>query len=219
MELWREVGRLVKGARVAAGFKTQTELARTLPNVKQNTLSAIETGSMHPTLATLAEIAQGIGVPLNALVPGPRDAADLRTLLKDPGRNVTYRGVTLSESQREAIMTMLDAAVALGTVDRVGLRDTVEAVEPTQTAPAPKREPTPRRRIAKSTPEPGAAPIDRIAALHTDERNLAKEPTTADERAEQERVLRRHERAELERRRRKNDAGAGAGDDNGTADK
>lgn len=218
MELWSEVGRLVRDARVGAGFKTQTELARVLPNVKQNTLSAIERGSMHPTLGTLAEIAGALGVPLNSLVPGPRDSVELRTLLKDPGRQVAYRGSALNQDQKDAILLAIDGMFALVGSTSVSTQSAYDirtdlwpgapgkgvailAVEPKEKAPAPEKETDASQRIGN------VPPIERIAALHSTERDLAEAPTTPDERAEEGRALGRAERAELERRQRQDDAG------------
>lgn len=199
MGLADEIGRRVRAARKDADLD-QTELAAQ-SGVGQSTISAIERGARLATTGNLEAIANALHRPMTDLVPGASDAIDLRTLLKDPGRNVTYRGVTLSEAQREAIMTMIDASTALGAIDRVGVRDMDAVVEPKEKAPAPKEETDASRRNAT------IPPIERIAALHSTERDLAEAPTTPDERAEEARALQEAERAELERRRRQGDAG------------
>ena len=108
------VGTRIRRARQAAGLAVK-DLARRA-HVSPSYLSDIERGVKHPSLAVAAALAQALGCTLDWLVFGrdPRPAdLDLRALLRDPARRLSYHGEPLSEWDKERMVDLLDAAWGL----------------------------------------------------------------------------------------------------------
>lgn len=105
------VGNRIRLARQSAGLSIK-ELARRA-HISPSHLSDVERGVKYPSLPVAATLARLLGRSLDWLVtgydgtPGP---LDLRVLLRDPGRAVHYQGVPLTDTAREYLVDLLDAA-------------------------------------------------------------------------------------------------------------
>lgn len=73
MDIRRLVGQNVRACRLRAGM-TQEELAAGM-EVEQGYVSRLEAGSLNPTIVTIEQVAQALGVPPAALFESPSQSA------------------------------------------------------------------------------------------------------------------------------------------------
>lgn len=115
----RVIGERLRRAREARGLSLRDlgAAVRLAPSF----LSDIERGRTRPSLESLNALAGALGVALADLLAdgagraAPAVGIDLRRALRDPAAFLTYEGRPLRPSERDRLVQLLDAALALGT--------------------------------------------------------------------------------------------------------
>ncbi|MBE3589966.1 MAG: helix-turn-helix domain-containing protein [Firmicutes bacterium] len=110
-QLRETLARQLRRFREAAGM-SQADLGRAA-HVDDSAISRIEGKSRLPALDTLVRIAEALSVPISALLGETQSLPDLRRVLRDPDAEVTYRGRRLTDEEKEHLLTLIDAALAL----------------------------------------------------------------------------------------------------------
>ncbi|MBX5476772.1 MAG: helix-turn-helix transcriptional regulator [Clostridia bacterium] len=110
----KELGERLKELREAAHL-TQAEVARRA-ECDRSLVSRIERGETAPAYDTLVRIARALDVSLAEVFGGTderRDLPDIRKALRNLNVEVRYGGRVLTDGERERIVDLLDAALAL----------------------------------------------------------------------------------------------------------
>lgn len=110
-ERLRAIARRISHYRELRGM-SQTDLARRV-GIHPSAISRLESGAIMPSVESLIRIALALGVGLGDLTGDPAKPTDLRWLLRNLDRPITYDGQPLAPAERERIVELIDTAMAL----------------------------------------------------------------------------------------------------------